>query len=963
MSNDISESSESTFRSYTPALAKAYAAGRGSYHENLFNTIIDNHKSTGGSMQVLLDIGCGPGNSTRPLARHFDSAFGIDPSPEMINTARNLSAAPDTASGKSIIFSVGKAEEMDGPFRETGHGVDLLTSGTAAHWFDMPRFWSSAAACLKPGATVALWTKSFSYCHPATPNAAKVQEAIIRLNRENIAPYELPGNRLSRDSYDHLLLPWNCNPPVDGFLESEFTRLEWDRDGKLSDPDHFFLGDQVVTIDMMQKRLSTASMVTRWRESHPQQAGTEQDIVVKMAREMREVVGGEEWLFSNLEGEYRRSFINQGFLPLSYGTILGRVRGGPFRAEKMSLIQTVVESTIKRDFSPMVIVDSQREKQGMEVALAYILQQTFPTIQTLGLCDAKAPIYTIRLDTIGSFLKPQPHMLITQDGGVVAQVKFQIHSYDTSIIYNTGINQKLTLQNLQDQMFACSINGKPHWWHPLGPSKGVFELIEETKRRVAIFVYAEEQKIGEMHVMEDSLHEEEDDEYGKLDILSPIRHILDGVEVGKRVQASTQVDGLKRIDLPLRRTFAGSGEVNGPALLWSLQKTLNKYHSKRVIEASANVSLVQRLATENLIDQVEAPDFDEEYYGPMEVGSGTEQVFTVQFDTGSSDIFIPGPQCTNEQGCPFDRKYDQAGIFQDRTTVVQYGSGYIEGDDYTDSISVAGLTATDQGLISLTQASGFNTSDSDGLLGMGFTSIAASGFTTFFENLMIQQKVAAPEFSFYLGRAASGTANRGSLCLGCRDPSKYTGTFTQVPVTEAGYWQILLNTVTVNNIPAGPHTEGQAIIDTGTTLVLAPTAAAYAIFELIPNAFPIPSAGYSDQTFFAYPCATPSNYIPAIRFGGKSFGINPLDFNVGLLTSEFARLLGNESLAVGLEAEEEGDGVENKYENCVAAVVGTDVSPQENLYVVGDAFLKNWYTTFNYVNAGGGPSVGFAQAV
>ena len=83
-------------------------------------------------MHVLLDIGCGPGNSTRPLARHFDSAIGIDPSPEMINTARNLSAeSPETASGKSIIFSVGRAEEMDGPFRETGHGVDLLTSGTA----------------------------------------------------------------------------------------------------------------------------------------------------------------------------------------------------------------------------------------------------------------------------------------------------------------------------------------------------------------------------------------------------------------------------------------------------------------------------------------------------------------------------------------------------------------------------------------------------------------------------------------------------------------------------------------------------------------------------------------------------------------------------------------------------------------------------------------------------------------
>ena len=127
---------ESTFKSYTPALAKAYAAGRESYHENLFKVILDKHRSTGGAMQVLLDVGCGPGNSIRPLAKHFDSAFGIDPSPEMISTAKNLSAeAPEeTASGKSIIFCVRRAEDMDGPFRQPGHGVDLLTSGTAVSY-------------------------------------------------------------------------------------------------------------------------------------------------------------------------------------------------------------------------------------------------------------------------------------------------------------------------------------------------------------------------------------------------------------------------------------------------------------------------------------------------------------------------------------------------------------------------------------------------------------------------------------------------------------------------------------------------------------------------------------------------------------------------------------------------------------------------------------------------------------
>ena len=254
------------------------------------------------------------------------------------------------------------------------------------------------------------------------------------------------------------------------------------------------------------------------------------------------------------------------------------------------------------------------------------------------------------------------------------------------------------------------------------------------------------------------------------------------------------------------------------------------------------------------------------------------------------------------------------------------------------------------------------------------------------------QTPASPEFSFYLGRAASGTAQSSSLCLGCRDPSLYTGPTTQVPVTEPAYWQIVLNAITVAGVSAGPSTRGQAIIDTGTTLVLAPTAAAYAIFDLVPGSFALPVAsdgdsdsdGSSQQTFFAYPCSTGAEYMPAIRFGGKAFAINALDFNFGLLTSSFARLVGDEALAAQLEEQEllevkgegdargEGEGDAkaeaeahdgSSVQNCVAALVGTDGTPGENLFVVGDAFLKNWYTTFSYGSGGGRPSVSFAEAV
>lgn len=166
---------------------------------------------------------------------------------------------------------------------------------------------------------------------------------------------------------------------------------------------------------------------------------------------------------------------------------------------------------------------------------------------------------------------------------------------------------------------------------------------------------------------------------------------------------------------------------------------------------------------------------------------------------------------------------------------------------------------------------------------------------------------------------------------------------------------------------AGGYTSGQAIVDTGTTLVLAPTAAAAAIFMLVPESFPISLDGSSDQTFYAYPCSMPASFIPTLQFSGRAFSINPADFNFGTLTSDFARLLGDEALAVRLDTKGQGAyAADSSYvavQMCVAAIVGTDVSPQGDLFVVGDPFLKNWYTTFSYAGAGGQPSVSFAQAV
>ncbi|XRM46698.1 hypothetical protein ABZX51_009727 [Aspergillus tubingensis] len=161
----------------------------------------------------------------------------------------------------------------------------------AAHWFSMEKFWVSAAKIVNPGGTVALWTCASLYCHPSTPHAAEVQNALFHLEQDILKPYELPSNRLSRDLYDNLVLPWHLNPPVTAFPMSECRRLEWDRNGILSDGKDFLVRSKETSLQGLWNSLGTASMVTRWRAAHPEKAGTEMDCVSVTLAEIKKALG------------------------------------------------------------------------------------------------------------------------------------------------------------------------------------------------------------------------------------------------------------------------------------------------------------------------------------------------------------------------------------------------------------------------------------------------------------------------------------------------------------------------------------------------------------------------------------------------------------------------------------------------------------------------------------------------
>ncbi len=121
---------------------------------------MDRHKSTGGELNTILDVGCGPGIAVRTLAPSFVHAIGLDPSEGMISEARSLGGI--SSNGKAIRFEVSSAEELGSNLSPpiADGSVDLITAATAAHWFNMSGFWPRAAQILKPGGSVAIWTSS-----------------------------------------------------------------------------------------------------------------------------------------------------------------------------------------------------------------------------------------------------------------------------------------------------------------------------------------------------------------------------------------------------------------------------------------------------------------------------------------------------------------------------------------------------------------------------------------------------------------------------------------------------------------------------------------------------------------------------------------------------------------------------------------------------------------------------------
>ncbi|KAG5297378.1 methyltransferase [Histoplasma ohiense] len=300
--NSTEFQAESTFRAYTQGQGLSYAQNRLGYEPEFLQFIIDHHTSTGGQLDTIVDVGCGPGTAVRALAPYFAHAIGLDQSEGMISTARSLGGSTSSPSSSAvpepINFQVSTAEDLGSqlsPPLIADNSVDLLTAAAAAHWFDMSRFWPRAAQVLKPGGSVALWVRARIRVSASVPNSAAIQTVIDAFEEEHLMPYMAPGNLSVNKHYADLELPWSLSTTPAGrvaeFDEASLLHKVWDG----SDGDYDVDGKSLVkpvTVDMdtLEKMMGTASPVTRWRTAHPDAVGTERDVVRVFRRDIERLL-------------------------------------------------------------------------------------------------------------------------------------------------------------------------------------------------------------------------------------------------------------------------------------------------------------------------------------------------------------------------------------------------------------------------------------------------------------------------------------------------------------------------------------------------------------------------------------------------------------------------------------------------------------------------------------------------
>lgn len=403
---------------------------------------------------------------------------------------------------------------------------------------------------------------------------------------------------------------------------------------------------------------------------------------------------------------------------------------------------------------------------------------------------------------------------------------------------------------------------------------------------------------------------------------------LSSLVVATQAQEATKKKGSFKVDLhkrPDSEMIARHLTRERDALLMLSETTATTTTDRSLLRGEVtleqqNVLQLQKGESEIIKDYANA-----QYYGSVSIGN-PPQSFEVIFDTGSSNLWVPKVGCTHCGNVIFGKKhkYDHAtsSTFKEDNGDfnIMYGSGSVSGYFSVDNIVLADdIEILGQRFAEVQDAGGLGLAYAfgkfDGILGLGFTSISIDKTPTVIENAINQNLLDQPIFSFYLGDMGPG-----ELTFGAYDPTKFTGDLIYVKLQAATYWQIALDQAKAGDY-SSPN-DMTAIVDSGTSLIAGPKAEVAKLAAAV-GAKPNILGEYTID------CKT-LDQVPDVTFviDGKDYTIPGKDTVI------------------------QAQGT------CLFAFMGIDFPPPGPQWILGDVFMRQYYTVFNYVDQ----TIGFAPA-
>jgi len=319
-----------------------------------------------------------------------------------------------------------------------------------------------------------------------------------------------------------------------------------------------------------------------------------------------------------------------------------------------------------------------------------------------------------------------------------------------------------------------------------------------------------------------------------------------------------------------------------------------------------------------------------QYFGEIEIGT-PGQVFTVIFDTGSSNLWVPSTRC-NSIACFLHRRYDAtlSSSYQENGTefAIHYGSGSLEGVISNDVLRVGDVLIESQDFAESIKEPGltFAFGKFDGIFGLGYHNIAVKRVVPPFYHMVNRGLIDYPVFSFWLNNQPAGDGSSydgGELLFGGIDIDHFEGSIDYVPVRRRGYWEVTLDDIKFGGDAVGMEPIGAAI-DSGTSLIALPTTLSDLINKEIGA-----KKNYAGQ--YTLDCAlVPSLPEFCLVMGGKDYCLEGKDYILE---------------------------VQNQ---CISGFMGIDIpAPAGPLWIVGDVFLRKFYSVYDLEE----DRVGFAKSV